>query len=204
MCIVRSKQKVIRSWKQSSCTGNHTQYVSVTRGRDGSAVVFFYIKQSCRWKRDRPNECSISQEDVRLPPTSYIHSSTLLFHLFPLLEFVFCLLGKQYVPDRLKEQNKTACVKEQADHRHGCPFCCWYILSHLLFLPHCSPVVNREPCSLHLYGRFFHVWECVGVCRCCWVKYQSVVVWELNCWSLCESVSDSVLALQSEWVYVCV
>lgn len=95
------------------------------------------------------------------PNTSYICPPTFLFHLFPLLEFLFCLLGKQYVLDRHREQNITACVKKQNDQRHGCPFCCQYILSVtssvLCHTAHLWLVVC--PTHSRLYGRCFP-------CRC--------------------------------------
>lgn len=116
------------------CSGNHTIYEHNTRQRwfgwcFPDKQIPFAINNPAAGKRDRPNECSINQEDVRLPPTSYIHSPTLLFHLFPSLEFLFCLSGKQCVLDRHGEQDIRGRVKKQADQRHGCPLCCRYILS---------------------------------------------------------------------------
>lgn len=173
MCILWSKQKVIRPGKTASQTGNHTIYEhNMLPGWFGwcfpDKQIPSVINNPAAGKRDWPNECSINQKDARLPPTSCIHSPTLLFHLFPSLEFLFRLSGKQYVLDRQREQDITACVKKNTLIRDMAvlsvagTFC----LSHLLSLTHSSPVVSCEPLSLSLYGRCFQcgcrsVWEWV-------------------------------------------
>lgn len=116
------------------CTGNHTIFEHNALLRlfgwcFSHKHILSVINNTAGGKRDRPNECSINQKDVR-PRQHPIFILLLSYSIsFPCLSFYFVSRGNSmFLTDRGNKTQQSV-LKKQDDHRHGCPFCCQYFLS---------------------------------------------------------------------------